>query len=246
MKVLLISSTLTFVPENYEDFICSLATCDEISHLVLVENRSWDYLLKAFILIISGAAPRLGLTLFKNFFSASTKRKIQVFQNNNKVIRFTKDLNNPEFVNWVKSEKFDLLLHSRTRTFFKNSLLSAPRLGCVNIHHGLLPDQRGLMCDFWSHLENQPFGFSLHQMTSKLDDGPVIKVQPVKTDKSNYLDSIKVGAQMEASVCREWIKTLGTHTTLHGFANEKTDGTQYRRNPGLLDFYKARWKGIKI
>ena len=56
------------------------------------------------------------------------------------------------------------------------SVLSAPRLGCVNLHASLLPRHRGAAPIAWSILcQDTETGVSLMQMEAGLDTGPVLK-----------------------------------------------------------------------
>src|SRR5690606_15184406 len=119
-------------------------------------------LLKGLAMTATLSAPRLGLALVKNYLSSSRQVRRTAYEKENKFFLTLPNINTPEALNVVRDHKIDLLLNARTRSIFKSDILQAPRLGCINIHHGLLPHQRGLMCDFWAHLENQPSGFSIH------------------------------------------------------------------------------------
>lgn len=246
MKTLLVTSAVTFVPNNYDDFVAPCAQSPHIEGLIIIDNRSWDVIAKALILFLSGAAPRMGLHLLKNYFDDSIKRKKEFFAAQGKKVWVLADINSEESLNLVKSLQPDLLLNARTRSFFRKNLLSIPKLGCINIHHGLLPHQRGLMCDFWAHLFNTPSGFSIHEMTSKLDDGALLKVMEVPSDKKDYFATLKQGATMEAVAAAEVLSQIAALEKIQGQANTKTDSTVYRRNPSLKDFYRLRLRGTKI
>jgi methionyl-tRNA formyltransferase len=53
-------------------------------------------------------------------------------------------------------------------------LTSKPKIGTVNTHPSLLPYCRGKDPNFWSIVEETPFGVSLHFVTDKIDKGPII------------------------------------------------------------------------
>lgn len=246
MKTVLVTSAVTFVPHNYDDFVISMAASPQISGLIIIDNRSWKILLQALVLIMSAAAPRLGLQLLKNHFGSSMKERQKAYRHAHKQVWIIKNLNDDSSLNTLKEIQPDLILNARTRTFFRKNLLNIPKMGCLNIHHGLLPDQRGLMCDFWAHYFNTPAGFSIHKMTTKLDDGSILKVTEVPSDKTNYLLSLKEGAQIEAQVAKELLETLEKQGAIPEEENKATKTTIYRKNPGLLDFYRLRIRGIKI
>lgn len=246
MKCYIVSSTITFVPNNYEDFVLGIAQDRHVAGLILIENRDLRTLFKAFFLIVTWSAPRLGWQLLCNHFGASVARKKNTFEEMGKKFFLVNDINSQQSLQIIQQEKIDLLLNARTRYFFKKATLSAPRIGCINIHHGLLPDQRGLMCDFWAHFHKTKFGFSIHQMTSRLDDGQILKVSEVHTDQSHYLRSIEQGANDEVAVAIDVLHKIALDQKIVGIENLKTENTLYRKNPSFLDLYKLKFRGTKI
>ncbi|KHD87764.1 MAG: hypothetical protein OM95_12165 [Bdellovibrio sp. ArHS] len=246
MKTLVITSAVTFVPDNYDDLTFGLADNPFVQGLVVIDNRSADIYLKALLLMLSGAGPLMGWHLLKNSLDNSLSRKQQRYESVGKKVWVLKDVNSEESLNFLASLEPDVILNARTRSFFKKRLLAIPKIGCINIHHGLLPHQRGLMCDFWAHLQGTSFGFSLHEMTSKLDDGALLKVVEVPTDKKNYLESLKHAARLETTAANEVLAEIARTQKIQGIENTKTEQTVYRTNPRLIDFYKLRLQGIKI
>lgn len=246
MKTLLVTSAVTFVPHNYDKLTLPLAQEPHIEALVVIDNRSWDIVVKAMLLLLSFAAPRMGWQLLKNFFDDSLKRKQKAYEAAGKKVYVVKDINSEAALALLERLQPDLILNARTRSFFKKKLLSLPKMGCLNIHHGLLPDQRGLMCDFWAHLLNTPAGFSIHEMTSKLDDGTLLKVVEVPSDKKDYLQSLDLAASLEAQAASQILKEYASQGKIQGLVNQKTERTVYRSNPRLRDFYRLRSKGVRI
>ncbi|MBV2169532.1 MAG: hypothetical protein KUL82_12575 [Bdellovibrio sp.] len=246
MRTLLVTSAVTFVPKNYDGLVLPLAQNPHIEGLIVIDNRSWTIVATALLLILSAAAPRMGWQLLRNQFDDSIKRKKEAFTKAGKKVWIVHDINSPESLELIASLQPDLILNARTRSFFKKKLLAIPKMGCINIHHGLLPNQRGLMCDFWAHLLDTPAGFTLHEMTSKLDDGALLKVVEVPSDKKEYLKSLETGASLEARAAAEVLSQVATHGKIQGTENLKTDATVYRTNPRLRDFYRLRLRGVRI
>jgi hypothetical protein len=246
MKILLFTSALTFVPDNYDDFVIAMLEHPQIAGLVVDDNREDTYLMKAAALIISGAAPRFGWQIWKNRFGSSLLRREEACRKNGKTYRLVKGLNSAPVVQMLRDENVDLVLNARTRTFFRKDLLAAPRFGCLNIHHGLLPDQRGLMCDFWSQLDEVASGFSVHVMTAKLDDGPVLRAVEVPAEPSDYLATIRKTARKEAEVCAELLSEIAALGRIPAGTPNRSDRAQYRKNPGLTDFYRLHHKGNRL
>jgi folate-dependent phosphoribosylglycinamide formyltransferase PurN len=246
LRTLLVTSRVTFVPENYSQLVCGLAEAPHIVGCMVIDNREWHMVVQGLALMLTGAAPRLGSQLLLNFFKDLLEHKKSAYEKKQKMFFMVDDLNSEEALEILRREKIDLVLNARTRTIFKKTLLATPRLGCLNIHHGLLPDQRGLMCDFWAHLEKSPSGFSIHQMTSKLDAGAILKVVEVPGDKTNYLESLFQGSKLEVHAAVETLTDIAVRDQVQGQENLKTANTIYRRNPTLMDFFKSKFKGTKI
>lgn len=213
--------------------------------LLELENRDSSILLKGIAMAATLSAPRLGLTLVKNYLSSSKKQRQAAFTKENKFYARLPSINSAEAVDLVTNNKIDLIVNARTRSIFKPEILKAPRLGCINIHHGLLPGQRGLMCDFWAHLENEPSGFSIHQMTSKIDDGPLLKVQEIKSEKKSYVHSLLLASEMEAKVCGKLLFEIQGSEQFKPL-NANANNIKYRKNPSLIDGYRMQLKGIRV
>lgn len=246
LRAVLVTSEVTFVGENYHQVILSLAKNPHILGLVVIRNREPSLSALGLLAAVSGAAPRFGLQLFKNNLFPGTENKVSAYQSAGKEVHFTKDMNSPETIQYLRSLSLDLIVNARSRCFFREEVLSLPTLGCINIHHGLLPYQRGVMCDFWAHMYNRPFGFTVHQMTKKIDDGPILRVEEVKLPPKSYTASIFEGSKREAVVLAEVLDDIDKKRALKGEPNLKTPDTKYWKNPKLMDFYRLRLKGIKV
>lgn len=85
------------------------------------------------------------------------------------------DVNSPAFharlrtlgVQAVLSFHFDQILTAAT--------IAVPRLGCLNVHAGLLPEQRGPTPTVHALLAPAPqFGITLHRIVPRIDAGPIL------------------------------------------------------------------------
>ncbi len=82
---------------------------------------------------------------------------------------------NKEFIQIIKNYNPDLILSIYYRKIFPPDLLKIPRLGCVNIHPGLLPYYRGPIPTFWALINGEKeFGVTLHYMDKGIDTGDII------------------------------------------------------------------------
>jgi folate-dependent phosphoribosylglycinamide formyltransferase PurN len=245
MRTLLVTSSVTFVPENYNRLVCGLADHPSVVGLLELDNREKSILLKGFGMMATMSAPRMGATLVKNYLGSSRQIRKQVYESRNKFYEVLPNVNDPAVLELIKKHGIDLIVNARTRAIFKKDILNATRLGCINIHHGLLPEQRGLMCDFWAHLEGETSGFSIHQMTSKIDDGPILHVQPVSTDSKSYMSSLLKASEVEAKVGWDLLNRIKEEGKLSPLDIAPLK-IKYRKNPSLVDGYKLQLKGIKI
>jgi methionyl-tRNA formyltransferase len=97
------------------------------------------------------------------------------------------DVNDPALLNHIRSLAPDLILSVLALQRFGPDLLRLPRIGCLNIHLGLIPEHRGLCSSFWSlYNGNDEFGVTIHFMNGRLDAGPVIRERrfPIFRDES--------------------------------------------------------------
>jgi methionyl-tRNA formyltransferase len=52
--------------------------------------------------------------------------------------------------------------------------LALPSWGSINMHDGLLPENRGRMANAWPLFDGTPAGVTLHKMVLELDAGPIL------------------------------------------------------------------------
>lgn len=246
MKVLVVTSEVTFVPDNYHTLILGLPEIPEIYGLMVIRNRNWSLLVQALAAIFTNAAPALGWQLVKNFFTPTTLLRKRNYQRQGKKFWLVDDINDESTLKILRQENIDLIINARTRSIFKVPVLQTPRLGCVNIHHGLLPEQRGLMCDFWAHAEKIPCGFSLHEMTQKIDDGRIIRRVEVPRSESGYMEYLQRASLLELAMIRNFIREVRETGEWKGADNHLAIPFRYRKNPTLHDFYEFKKSGLSI
>ena len=89
--------------------------------------------------------------------------------------RRVKNINDLSVVDWVKEQKADYLVSCLLLQIVKSPLLEASKKGAINFHPALFSQHRGSFASFWTLAKNRQFeGATIHFMTPKLDDGPVI------------------------------------------------------------------------
>jgi methionyl-tRNA formyltransferase len=61
----------------------------------------------------------------------------------------------------------------------KQPLIGMPKHGFINTHPSMLPHNRGKHYNFWTIVEQAPFGVSLHMIDDGIDSGDVIAQNPI-------------------------------------------------------------------
>lgn len=231
MKTLVVTSRITFVPDNYDVLINGLASHPNVGGLLILDNLNRFLVIKAVGTFMAGAYA-VGRTLSKNLIGNSLHRRKQTYAKYNKPLWIKESINCPSVLELIKVHNFDLIINARTRCIYGEDILSTPRYGCINIHHGLLPEQRGTMCDLWALSEKRDAGFSIHKMTSVLDGGDIIKV--VKTSSihdDNYPNYLARTAKIELETVSTLLKDISINKVLTGKANHATSQQRLFRDP---------------
>lgn len=94
------------------------------------------------------------------------------------------------------------------------------KLAVVNAHPSFLPLNKGCHQSFWSIMNGEPFGASLHWVTAKLDDGPVI-AQVFFPDEPRYTAGCaqKQSLALCVFLLRHWLPKIKNGQTVVGGAS---------------------------
>lgn len=143
-----------------------------------------------------------------------------------RVIR-TGSVNDPAFVQSVRSMQVDIIASVAAPERFGPELLALPPLGCINIHSGRLPRYRGMMPTFWQMQQGEPnVTITVHHMADKLDAGDVLATSIFPLRARDTLDRVIRETKREGA--RLIIRTL----------NELRDGCS---RPTPLDMREASY-----
>lgn len=254
MKILIVTSEVTFVPENYnlflEELFKDLAIEKDLDiQLAILKNNSFSLTLKGLLFMIIGAR-HIGYHLMKNSLKARFHDRKKIAQNYSIKIHFFKGPNHKDFHTFVASEQIDLVVNARTRFIYKNKILKIPTIAAINIHHGLLPDYRGTMCDLWALQDQRATGFTIHVMDKKIDNGAIIhKVQtsvPGDKIRNNFARLIRHSSKIEGIEMAKTIKIINKHRTLPIEENNISANPIYTKNPDFFTIRKLLQKGIEL
>ncbi|MBC7714321.1 MAG: hypothetical protein H7177_13335 [Rhizobacter sp.] len=255
MKILVVTSEVTFVPENYNQFLEGLfretkGEKELFIELVILKNNSVALPFKGLFLILSGAR-HIGFHLVKNSFKAIFNDRKKLAETYSIPVHYFQNPNSPDFLLFVKNHQTDLLVNARTRFIYKNKILKLPKLGAINIHHGLLPDFRGTMCDLWALLEDRPTGFSIHVMEKKIDNGSIIRRVQTSTmensqHRNNFADLIFESSKIEGVEMARTLISIKKNQSIPIEMDNISTSPAYTKNPDFFTIRKMLQKGIEL
>ena len=248
MNIVLMVSRVTYTPGNYHQLVegCLNIPGCHIAGILAFNNRNSTVLAQG-IKLIAARAVRLGAALTSNWFKADPK--INIAKKNQIPLCITSNPHSEVCLQWLRNLQPDLLLHARTRCILKPELLQIPRLGAVNIHHGLLPETRGTMCDLRLLLQGRHGGFSLHQMTTEVDRGAVfskIEVADAAACGKNYRTYLKQSIQLEVQAVRAFLEQVQKRGDLPLALREENISGNWYKTPVRAEFSAWRRDGWKL
>jgi methionyl-tRNA formyltransferase len=83
--------------------------------------------------------------------------------------------NAPDFVAEVRNLGIDLIVVAAFSRILKAQLITAPRLGCINVHPSLLPRYRGPNPFYWVLAKQEKkTGVTIHYIDEGIDSGGII------------------------------------------------------------------------
>lgn len=225
MKIIIVTSEVTFVPKNCQLFFNEVlnSNSSNIAGLIIIKNVSLGLLPKIIWLYALGCKNFAGC-LIRNIVELPLEKREHLFKKNNLPVLKVSNINDPKIINWIKENKIDLIVNMRTRSIFKEEILSSTKFGCVNIHHGLLPKYRGIFCDLYALSENRPAGITIHSMSKKIDDGEIIYKKEVShNNEKNYINYLSKTGSEEATLIGNLIQHIKKYKNLpKGIKNHDT------------------------
>jgi methionyl-tRNA formyltransferase len=121
----------------------------------------------------------------------------------------TDSVNAPAYVQLVTTLAPDVIVSVAAPELFRNGILGAAKLRCINIHSGRLPTYRGMMPTFWQLLHGEERAtVTVHDMADKLDAGAVLATLDVELRQRDSLDRVitetkRAGARLMIDVLRK-------------------------------------------
>jgi len=100
-------------------------------------------------------------------------RIIQVSRVDPQKIVFSDDLYKDEIIAKIKEMQIDLGILAWWPYIIKFPILAIARMGILNFHPSYLPYNRGKHYNFWTLVEDTPFGVTIHFIDSGVDTGDI-------------------------------------------------------------------------
>ena len=114
-----------------------------------------------------------------------TVRNIFCSQNIN-ILNIKDSINSIESLDLLREYKPDLIISIAGNEIFKRDLISLAKMGCINLHTGMLPKYRGLLPSFWAMKNNEKeIGVTVFFVDLGIDSGPIIVQRSVRIENKS-------------------------------------------------------------
>lgn len=98
----------------------------------------------------------------------------------------TPDINSQPVVDFITSQKPNVLLAAHFNQLVKVPILDSLGFSCINIHPSLLPDYKGVDPVFYALLNNEKhLGVSLHEMVEIFDTGKILNQKAISNNRGS-------------------------------------------------------------
>lgn len=129
---------------------------------------------------------------------AFVKQIIKVSRLQKKQIFRAKSLEKAEVLAKIKKIKPNLVISAYCGYILKKEFIEIPNLGCINIHPGYLPFNRGKQPYIWPIVDGTSAGVTIHYINQRIDTGDIISRKQVKTSPIDTGRSIYVKTAFES------------------------------------------------
>jgi|TARA_B110001454_G_scaffold218306_1_gene245908 methionyl-tRNA formyltransferase len=100
------------------------------------------------------------------------------------------DINSEKFVNLNKEKSIDLVFMLWFPTIVKSESLKSVKKGFINLHPSYLPYNRGMHPYYWSIVDGNQAGTSIHFIDENIDEGKVLFQKKIDFDITDTGDSL--------------------------------------------------------
>ena len=185
------------------------------------------------------------LTLFK--LSKSRTHSVAAIANHfNLTFTRVKNINKESFLEKLELLNLNIIISFSAPVVFKERLLNASQLGCINLHCSYLPSYAGLFPSFWVLFKDEKFtGCTVHKMDTKIDNGDILMQEKVEISNDDTIFSLlnktkSIGGDLMVKVIEEL--SQNNLKPMKNNASEK----DYFTWPTLEELYLFRKNGRKL
>ena len=116
--------------------------------------------------------------------------------------------NSNKCIKYLKKHKFDIGIILGAR-ILREEVIKCFKIGIINLHPGLLPENRGLDTHQWAILNMLPQGATSHLINKKMDHGKIILKEKINIYKKDTLQDFYLRIQsLELDLLIKSIKIL--------------------------------------
>ncbi len=117
---------------------------------------------------------------------------------NNQNLFYSDQIKDELVIEFIKKKySIDFLILSWWPYIVKKNILDIPKIGTINFHPSLLPYNRGKNYNFWTIVENSPFGVTLHLVDEGIDTGDILFQKKISKDWTDTGETLYHKAQNE-------------------------------------------------
>lgn len=248
MKTLLVTSDITYLPQNAAQFFYELTpeSKNYIDAILFLEIPKRN-LLKSILFLYLAKCFNMATMLLKNLLTLPVDKRIKLAKEKNIPIYYAKSINSPEIIQWLQHEQFDIIINYRTRCIYKKEALQTAKTACINIHHGILPEHRGVFCDLYALYENRAAGFTIHVMNEKVDDGDILSECEVDSGSTrNYMEYLTKSTIQEAQELQKILEFTNDHQRVPPSTKNICLKPRFTKNPNLKMIQNMQLAGLQL
>ena len=204
----------------------------------------WGTILKTSELISNTLADRL----YRFFPSVAPRSTKHILSNRGYEILECENVNQESFIRFLGDNQIDLLVSVSASQIFSEALLSVPRLGCINLHNGALPQYKGMLPNFWQMYNGESHTtLTIHKTAPQLDAGDILLTRKTRIPPARPLDDvIKLTKRKSALALMDLLVSVANGTgALHGTA-PPSEGAVYYTFPTRADVKEFKRRGHRV
>ncbi len=252
MRIILVTSTVTYLKDNYLGLFEYLLERGKLSKSIKIvaglflKTHGPGLFLQGLGLTARGVRGIGGALTANTLVHMTGDPRLKLFRRLGIPALVRKSINHESVAGEIARLEPDLLVNLRTRQIYRKRILKIPKIGCINIHHGILPRERGVFCDLRAWARGEPVGFSIHWMNSRPDDGRIILTKQLPMDGvAGYMDIPMLSARHEGPALAEALEMIRDQAKIAGRDNPR-EGVVFHRTPDMNEIQEMLSKGMKL